>query len=48
MSHAFDNKALLRQYVAALEAGDGQAVRTLFAEDVTWTLQSFSRATGDC
>jgi len=40
MSHALDNKALLRQYVEALQSGDGQAVRSFFAEDATWTLQA--------
>ena len=40
MSHALDNKALLRQYVEALQSGDEQAVRSFFAEDATWTLQA--------
>ena len=29
---------LRRRYVAALEAGDGEAVRGFFAEDATWWL----------
>jgi uncharacterized protein len=40
MSNVLDNKALLRQYVEALQSGDGQAVRSFFAEDATWTLHA--------
>ena len=28
---------MLRRYVAAVEAGDEEAIRELFAEDATWT-----------
>ena len=40
MSHATENKNLLQRYVAALQAGDTDAVRTFFTEDATWTLQA--------
>jgi uncharacterized protein (TIGR02246 family) len=33
-----DAKTVLTAYVAALEAGDGDAVRDSFAADATWTL----------
>jgi uncharacterized protein (TIGR02246 family) len=33
-----DPVSVIRRYVAALEAGDEQAVRDLFATDASWTL----------
>jgi uncharacterized protein len=33
-----DAKTVLRRYVAAVEAGDGETIRQSFAEDATWTL----------
>jgi uncharacterized protein len=33
-----DNKQVMERYVAALEAGDAEAVRDFFAEDATWWL----------
>jgi uncharacterized protein len=33
-----ESKSVLRRYVAALESGDEQTIRVLFAEDATWTL----------
>jgi uncharacterized protein (TIGR02246 family) len=33
-----DNKQVMERYVAALAAGDEQAVRDFFAEDATWWL----------
>src|SRR5512133_2944681 len=33
-----DNKQVMERYVAALQAGDGEAVRSFFAEDATWWL----------
>ncbi len=38
MTQATDTKAVARQYVAAAEAGDENAIRDLFAQDATWTL----------
>jgi hypothetical protein len=38
MNETIDGKAVIRRYISALEAGDGDAVRELFAEDATWTL----------
>ena len=38
MTSAEDSKSILAGYVAAVEAGDQQAIRDLFAEDATWTL----------
>ncbi len=38
MIHAPDAKLVLAQYVAAVEAGDGDTVRASFADDATWTL----------
>ena len=35
-----DSKSVLRRYVAAVEAGDEDAIRELFAEDATWTLRA--------
>src|SRR5690242_10314087 len=33
-----DSKSVIQSYVAALEAGDEATVRSLFAEDASWTL----------
>ena len=33
-----DSKAVLERYVAAIEAGDDDAIRDCFAEDATWRL----------
>jgi ketosteroid isomerase-like protein len=33
-----DAKAVLTDYVAAVEAGDERAIRECFADDATWTL----------
>jgi uncharacterized protein len=33
-----DSKSVLRQYVAAVQAGDEPAIRDMFAEDATWTI----------
>jgi ketosteroid isomerase-like protein len=38
MTQATDSKAVLRRYVAALERGDEETIRDLFAEDASWTL----------
>jgi uncharacterized protein len=38
MTRALDSKTVARQYVAAAEAGDEDAIRDLFALDATWTL----------
>jgi uncharacterized protein (TIGR02246 family) len=38
MTHALDSKAVVRQYVAAAQGGDENAIRDLFAHDATWTL----------
>ncbi len=35
-----DSKTALRRYVAAVQAGDENALRELFAEDATWTLHA--------
>ena len=35
-----DGKYVLRRYVAAVEAGDENAIRELFAPDATWTLHA--------
>jgi len=40
MPTAPDSKTVIREYVAALQAGDVEAVRGLFAEDATWTLHA--------
>ena len=32
------SKAVVRRYVAAVQAGDERTIRELFAEDATWTL----------
>jgi ketosteroid isomerase-like protein len=38
MTEATDSKSVLRRYVAAISAGDGQAIRDCFARDASWTL----------
>ena len=38
MSTTMTPKDVARQYVAAVQAGDEQAIRNLFATDATWTL----------
>jgi uncharacterized protein len=35
---ASEPKAVLRRYVAAVQSGDRQTLRDLFAEDASWTL----------
>jgi ketosteroid isomerase-like protein len=40
MSQQADSKHVLRQYVAAVEAGDREAIRGMFAPDATWTLDA--------
>jgi uncharacterized protein (TIGR02246 family) len=35
-----DSKSVLRRYVEAVQAGDMEGVRELFAEDATWTLHA--------
>lgn len=40
MIHPIDSKSVLRRYVAAVQAGDIEEVRELFAEDATWTLHA--------
>ena len=38
MNQATDSKSILRRYVSAVEAGDGETIRDLFADDASWTL----------
>ena len=38
MTHASDAKSVLRRYVAAVEAADGDTIHDSFAETATWTL----------
>ena len=38
LTTATDNKQLMERYVAALAAGDADAVRDFFADDATWWL----------
>ena len=38
MTTAMNPKEVAQQYVAAVQAGDEQAIRNLFATDATWTL----------
>jgi uncharacterized protein len=33
-----DSKSVLRRYVAAVQAGDREAIREAFAEDASWTI----------
>ncbi len=40
MNQPFDAKMVVRRYVGAVEAGDEQAIREVFAEDAAWTLQA--------
>jgi ketosteroid isomerase-like protein len=40
MTQQTDTKAVLRRYVAAVEAGDRETIHGLFAEDATWTLHA--------
>ena len=35
-----DSKSVLRRYVAAVQAGDEDAIRELFAKDATWTVRA--------
>jgi uncharacterized protein (TIGR02246 family) len=35
-----DSKSVLRRYVAAVQAGDAEMIREMFAEDATWTIQA--------
>jgi NADH dehydrogenase len=37
-----DGKAVLQRYAAAVQAGDAETIRRLFAEDATWTLAAGS------
>jgi len=38
MTQTIDTKAVAERYVAAVRAGDEQAIGDLFAHDATWTL----------
>jgi hypothetical protein len=38
MSNSVDSQTVLRRYVAAVEAGDMEAIRDCFSEDASWTL----------
>ncbi len=38
MTQLLETKTAVRDYIAAAQAGDREAVRNLFAEDATWTL----------
>jgi uncharacterized protein len=40
MTQQTDSKSVLRRYVAAVQAGDEEAIREVFAEDATWTIQA--------
>lgn len=40
MTQAEDNKTTLGRYVAALQSGDEQAIRSFFAEGASWTLKA--------
>jgi uncharacterized protein len=40
MTQAIDSTTVLHRYVAAVQAGDEQAVRELFTEDATWRLDA--------
>jgi len=40
MTQQAESKSVLRRYVAAVEAGDEQTIRDLFAADATWTLHA--------
>ena len=38
MTQALDSKTVAQRYVAAAQAGDEEALASLFAQDATWTL----------
>jgi SnoaL-like domain len=38
MTNTDESKAILERYAAAVERGDAETIRQLFAEDATWTL----------
>ena len=40
MNQPVDAKSVVGRYVTAVEAGDEQAIREVFAEDAAWTLQA--------
>jgi uncharacterized protein (TIGR02246 family) len=40
MSDTADNRTVMTEYVAALQAGDADAVRASFAQDARWTLRA--------
>jgi uncharacterized protein (TIGR02246 family) len=40
MTDTPDNRTVMTKYVAALQAGDADAVRASFAEDASWTLRA--------
>ena len=40
MAQQTDSKSVLRRYVAAVQAGDEQAIRGMFAEDASWTIHA--------
>lgn len=40
MTQKTDSKSVLRRYVAAVQAGDSEAIREQFAEDATWTIRA--------
>ena len=40
MIQTTDSKLVLRRYVAAVQAGDEDAIREFFAEDATWTVRA--------
>ena len=40
MNQPVDAKSVVRRYVTAVEAGDEQAIREVFAEDAAWTLEA--------
>jgi uncharacterized protein len=35
-----ESKRVLRRYVAAVQAGDKEAIRQMFAQDATWTIHA--------
>lgn len=40
MSREADSRSVLHRYVAAVQAGDNEEIRELFAEDATWTIHA--------
>jgi ketosteroid isomerase-like protein len=40
MTQQADSKHVLRQYVAAVQDGDKEAIREMFAVDATWTIHA--------